>query len=254
MREAVIVSSARTAIGRAKKGSLRDTRPEYFASKMLEGLVERTPGLEKAMVDDVIMGCAMPEGEQGMNVARLIALAAGFPDRGAGHHRQPLLLLGLTDHRPGRRHHPSRQRRHRHRRRRRVDVDGGDGRQQAHRLPRVSWTSMPNAYAAMGTTAEVVAKRYRASPARCRTSSPTTRTRRRRRRSKPASSPTRSSRSMSACARTASWREFVFDTDEGPRADTTVEGLAKLKPVFDPHGNGHRRQRLADQRRRRAPS
>ena len=79
MREAVIVSAARTAIGRAKKGSLRDTRPEYFASKMVEGLVERTPGLDKEMVGDVIFGCAMPEGEQGMNIARLITLAAGFP-------------------------------------------------------------------------------------------------------------------------------------------------------------------------------
>ena len=79
MRDAVIVSAARTAIGRAKKGSLRDTRPEYFASMMLEGLVERTPGLEKETVGDVIFGCAMPEGEQGMNVARLITLAAGFP-------------------------------------------------------------------------------------------------------------------------------------------------------------------------------
>ena len=79
MREAVIVSRARTAIGRAKKGSLRDTRPEYFASKMLEGLVERTPGLEKKMVDDIVLGCAMPEGELGMNLARLVGMAAKLP-------------------------------------------------------------------------------------------------------------------------------------------------------------------------------
>ena len=79
MREAVIVSVARTPIGRAKKGSLKDTRPEYFASEMLKALVDRTPGLDKAHVDDIIFGCAMPEGEQGMNVARLIGLAAGFP-------------------------------------------------------------------------------------------------------------------------------------------------------------------------------
>jgi acetyl-CoA acyltransferase len=79
MREAVIVSAARTAIGRAKKGSLRDTRPEYFTSEMIKALVHRTPGLEPPMVDDVLLGCAMPEGEQGMNVARLVVLAAGFP-------------------------------------------------------------------------------------------------------------------------------------------------------------------------------
>ncbi|TFG39735.1 MAG: acetyl-CoA C-acyltransferase, partial [Candidatus Aminicenantes bacterium] len=79
MREAVIVSVARTPIGRAKKGSLKDTRPEYFASEMLKELVDRTPGLAKSMVDDISLGCAMPEGEQGMNIARLIGLAAGFP-------------------------------------------------------------------------------------------------------------------------------------------------------------------------------
>ncbi|MEN8163041.1 MAG: beta-ketoacyl synthase N-terminal-like domain-containing protein, partial [Acidobacteriota bacterium] len=79
MREAVIVSMARTPIGRAKKGSLKDTRPEFFAARMLEGLMERTPGLEKEEVDDIIFGCAMPEGEQGMNIARMIGLSAGFP-------------------------------------------------------------------------------------------------------------------------------------------------------------------------------
>ena len=79
MREAVIVSVARTAIGRAKKGSLKDTRPEFFTAEMLKALMERTPGIEKSEVDDIMLGCAMPEGEQGMNVARLVALSAGFP-------------------------------------------------------------------------------------------------------------------------------------------------------------------------------
>ena len=92
MREAVIVSVARTPIGRAKKGSLKDTRPEYFASEMINGLIDRTPGLEKAMVNDIILGCAMPEGEQGMNVARLITLAAGFPTE----------VPAITIHRPRR--------------------------------------------------------------------------------------------------------------------------------------------------------
>ncbi|NCO69285.1 MAG: acetyl-CoA C-acyltransferase, partial [Acidobacteria bacterium] len=79
MREAVIVSYARTAIGRAKKGSLKDTRPEEFAAPVLKALLARTPGLAAAAIDDVMLGCAMPEGEQGMNLARLVALRAGFP-------------------------------------------------------------------------------------------------------------------------------------------------------------------------------
>ena len=62
-----------------RRAACKDTRPEYFASEMLKALVDRTPGLEKEMVDDIVFGCAMPEGEQGMNVARLIGFAAGFP-------------------------------------------------------------------------------------------------------------------------------------------------------------------------------
>ena len=156
MREAVIVSAARTAIGRAKKGSLRDTRPEYFASKMVEGLVERTPGLEKEMVGDVIFGCAMPEGEQGMNIARLITLAAGFPtevpaitvNRFCCSGSQTIALAadsiraGNAD----------------------VVIAGGVesmsmvamGGNKPIAYPGLM-KSMPNAYAAMGTTAEVVA-------------------------------------------------------------------------------------------------
>ena len=79
MREAVIVSYARTAVGKAKKGSLKDTQPVAFGAAVLKAVVERTPGLTPSMVDDVMVGCAMPEGEQGLNMGRLIALRAGFP-------------------------------------------------------------------------------------------------------------------------------------------------------------------------------
>ena len=82
MPNAVIVSYARTPIGRAKKGSLKDTRPDEFAAPVLQALLERTPGLEAAMVDDVMLGCAMPEGEQGLNVARIDRAARpAFPSR-----------------------------------------------------------------------------------------------------------------------------------------------------------------------------
>jgi acetyl-CoA acyltransferase len=79
MPEAVIVSSVRTAVGRAYKGSLRTARPDDLAAAVIKEALARVPGLDAKDVDDVILGCAMPEGEQGMNVARIAALRAGLP-------------------------------------------------------------------------------------------------------------------------------------------------------------------------------
>lgn len=79
MHEAVIVSSIRTPVGRAYKGSLRATRPDDLAALAIKEALRRVPGLEAKEIDDVILGCAMPEGEQGMNVARIASLRAGLP-------------------------------------------------------------------------------------------------------------------------------------------------------------------------------
>src|SRR3982750_2334885 len=79
MREAVIVSSVRTPIGRAYKGTLRATRPDELAAAAIKGALDRIPQLDKKEVEDVIIGCAMPEAEQGMNVARIASLRAGVP-------------------------------------------------------------------------------------------------------------------------------------------------------------------------------
>src|SRR5215475_783959 len=80
MREVVLVSSVRTAVGRANKGTLRATRPDELAAIAIKGVLERIPQLDAKEVEDVVLGCAMPEAEQGMNVARIAALAAGLPD------------------------------------------------------------------------------------------------------------------------------------------------------------------------------
>jgi acetyl-CoA acyltransferase len=234
MRDAVIVSVARTAIGRAKKGSLRDTRPEEFAAPVLKELMKRTPGLDPADVDDILIGCAMPEGEQGMNVARCIALLAGFPtsvpaatiNRFCCSGSQTIALAadsikaGSAD----------------------IVIAGGV---ESMSLVAMGGNKligdpalmalMPNAYAGMGTTAEVVAKRYEIS--------------------REAQDEFAYNSHMKAVAavesgkfadeivplnvrvrENGSWRDLVFDTDEGPRADTTIEGLARLRPVFDPRG------------------
>ncbi len=234
MREAVIVSTARTAIGRAKKGSLRDTRPEYFASEMIKALVERTPGLDPSAVSDVILGCAMPEGEQGMNVARLIALAAGFPtsvpaitvNRFCCSGSQTIALAADTI-RAGNAD---------------VVIAGGVesmsmvamGGNKPIAYPGLM-KAMPNAYAAMGTTAEVVARRFDISREAQDEFAYNSH--------KKAVAALESGKFVDEIVpldvrvrENGGWREIHFDADEGPRADTTIEGLAKLKPVFDPKG------------------
>lgn len=83
MRDAVLVSAVRTAIGKAPKGTLRATRPDDLGAVAIKGALERVPNLDKQEVEDVIIGCAMPEGEQGMNVARMASLRAGVPIQSA---------------------------------------------------------------------------------------------------------------------------------------------------------------------------
>ncbi len=234
MSKAVIVSYARTPIGRAKKGSLKDTRPEEFAAPVLQALLKRTPGLEPSMVDDIMLGCAMPEGEQGMNIARMIAFLAGFPvevpattvNRFCSSGSQSIawaadvIRSGNAD----------------------VIIAGGvesmsmvpmGGNKIIADPPLVD--AMPNAYASMGTTAEVVARQFGIA-----------------REEQDAFALRSHQRAAAAIAagkfkdeivplnvRTmdnGAWREFLFDTDEGPRADTSLAALAKLKPAFDPRG------------------
>lgn len=79
MRDVVIVSAVRTPVGRAFKGTLRATRPDELAAVAIKGALERVPQLDPKEIEDVILGCAMPEGEQGMNVARIASLRAGLP-------------------------------------------------------------------------------------------------------------------------------------------------------------------------------
>src|SRR3979411_1769331 len=79
MKDAVIVSAVRTAVGKAPKGTLRNTRPDEMGGAVIKEAMARVPGLQATEIEDVIMGCAMPEAEQGMNVARAAAIRAGLP-------------------------------------------------------------------------------------------------------------------------------------------------------------------------------
>ena len=80
MTDAVIASAVRSAVGKAPKGTLRATRPDEMAATVIQEALHRAPGIAPEEVEDVILGCAMPEGEQGMNVARIASLRAGVPN------------------------------------------------------------------------------------------------------------------------------------------------------------------------------
>ena len=104
MSEAVLVSAVRTPVGRAPKGALSTTRPDDLAAIALSGALDKVPALNKADIDDVILGCAQPEGEQGFNIARMAALRAGLPVEipGATVNRlcaSGLEAIALADHR-----------------------------------------------------------------------------------------------------------------------------------------------------------
>ena len=234
MRNAVIVSVARTPIGRAKKGSLKDTRPEEFAAPVLKALLQRTPGLDPEMVDDIILGCAMPEGEQGMNIARVVALMAGVPDtvpattinRFCSSGSQAIawaadtIKAGSND----------------------IVIAGG--------IESMSMVPMggnkliadpagmdynPDIYAGMGTTAEIVAKKFEVT----RQEQDEFALRSHQRAAAAIAAGKFKDEIVPLKVRTmddGAWKEFVFDTDEGPRADTNLEALSKLKPTFDPIG------------------
>lgn len=239
MKEAVIVSTARTAVGRAKKGSLTQTRADDLGKIVLEAAVERAPGLSKADVEDIIIGCAMPEGEQGLNFARIMALYAGFPvtvpaltiNRFCSSGLQAIafaaerIMLGQAD----------------------VLIAGGV--ESMSHVPMTGFKVSPNprivaelpeAYMAMGHTAERVAERFGVS--------------REDQDRFALNSHVKAARaiaegkfkeeivSFEAEQRSLDERgkvkvnRFVFDTDESVRGDTTAEALAKLKPSFKQGG------------------
>ena len=136
MQDAVIVSATRTAVGKAPNGALKTVRPDEMAAAVIAEALRRAPGIEPSDIEDVILGCAMPEAEQGLNVARIASLRAGVPVSASAVTDQPLLLVRPAGDRVRRRAHHVRLRQHRHRRRHRIDEHGADGWQQDLAEPR----------------------------------------------------------------------------------------------------------------------
>lgn len=235
MREAVIVSMARTAIGKAKKGSLVQTRADDLGKVVLEAVIERTPGLNKEDVEDIIIGCAMPEGEQGLNFARIMSLYAGFPvtvpaltiNRFCSSGLQSIafaaerIMLGSAD----------------------IMIAGGV--ESMSHVPMTGFKvspnpkivdEMPEVYIGMGSTAEQVAERFGISREEQDRFSV-------RSHQKAAQAiaegkftdeivPIQAELTSVDDSGKVKTKRFTFDTDEGVRADTSLEGLSKLKPAF----------------------
>ncbi len=240
MSSAVLVSAVRTPVGRAPKGALSTTRPDDLAALCLNAALDRASGLDKAEIDDVILGCAQPEGEQGWDVARWAILRAGWPVEipGATINRlcsSGLEAIAIADQRI--RAGASR-----------VIVAGGV--ETMSLLPFSGLKPSPNPYMAehypaslltMGLTAERVARHYNVS--REDQDAFALESHRKAVAAQAAGRfideliPVPVTTAMpGAKAGKPVTKEAVFSVDEGPRADTSAEALAKLKPAFHAQG------------------
>jgi acetyl-CoA acyltransferase len=239
MKDAVIVAIARTAVGKAYKGTLANVRPDDMAAAVITEVLKRAPGLDPKEIEDVVLGCAMPEAEQGMNVARIASLRAGLPvslsamtvNRFCSSGLQSIAITadsirtGATE----------------------IAIAGGT--ETMSMIPMGGHKIVPNpylvdhypdAYLSMGLTAERLAKRYEIS------------------REQQDEFSYHSHQNAIAAIEAGKFKneivplvvkqdrlnakgkkeviESVFDTDEGPRKDTSMEALAKLKPAFKTDG------------------
>ena len=240
MPEAVLVSAVRTPVGRAPKGALSTTRPDDLAALAVGGALDRIPELSRAEIDDVILGCAQPEGEQGWNIARWAALRAGLPvevpgvtvNRLCSSGMEAIALADLRIRSGGDR----------------VVVAGGA--ESMSLLPLGGVKPSPNPWMAehypaslltMGLTAERVARRYGISREDQDAFALASH-----RKALAAQTAGRFSEELipvtvtnavpGARAGRPAIAQSVFANDEGPRADTSAEALAKLKPAFHAQG------------------
>ena len=250
MREAVIVSSVRTPVGKAVKGTLRATRPDDLAATVIREAIARAKGLDPKEIEDVILGCAMPEAEQGMNVARIASLRAGLPVESSAMTVNRFCSSGLQAIAIAAERIMAGQ----------GDVAIAGGTESMSMVPmggnKISpnpWLmdNYPDAYLGMGLTAENLAKKYSITREQADEFSNASHQKalaaiaagKFKEEIVPVevsytvleASANGTSADTSRAARPKTTKVH-FDTDEGPRADTSVEALAKLKPAFHTHG------------------
>jgi len=237
IQEAYIVAATRTPVGKAPKGMFRNTRPDDMLAHVLRSVVAQAPGIDVSRIDDAIIGCAMPEGEQGMNVARIGVLLAGLPNTVAGQTINRFCSSGLqavalaaNEIRLGN-----------------ADLMLAGGTESMSMVPMMGnkVALSPSVFKddhvaiayGMGITAEKVAEEWKIS-----------------REDQDAFALASHQKALAAIAagefrdeispyeilshvpdlagNTIALRKRLADTDEGPRADTSLEGLGKLRPVF----------------------
>ena len=239
MQDAVIVSAVRTAVGKAPKGTLSVMRPDELAATAIKGALGRVPQLETASIDDVILGCAMPEAEQGLNVARIASLRAGIPVEASAVTVNRFCSSGLQAIAYGAERIMLGQGR--------VAVTGGTesmsmvpmGGNKVSPNPQLV-SSYPDVYLSTGLVAENHARQSRIS--RQAQDEFALRSHQRavnaieKGHFKNEIVPL-SVRVVQANGGKPTVKEFTFDTDEGPRRDTSLEALAKLKPAFHVSGS-----------------
>ena len=240
MREAVIVAGVRTAIGKAPKGTLRNTRPDDLGAIVIEELMRRVPQVSKEEIEDVIMGCAIPEAEQGMNVARIIALRAGLPTSVSGMTVNRFCSSGLQTISIAAQQIMTGM----------SEVLIAGGVETMSLLPMGGYNISPNpeladrypeTYMSMGHTAEQVAQRFGVS--REDQDAFALRSHQRAARAihegkfKGEIVPVTVKETVIDANNKAVTRERVFDTDEGVRETTSLEALANLRPAFGLKGS-----------------
>ena len=238
-REAVIVAGSRTAVGKSKRGTTRNWRSDDMAAAVIRDILRKAPSLDPAEIDDVIIGCAMPEGAQGLNFARSIALRAGLPVEVSGQTVNRFCSSGLQTIAMAAE---------------RIIANGADviiagGAETMSLVPMTGFRvnpnpymveNMPEVYMGMGLTAECVADEYEVT------------------RQAQDEFAVRSHQKAAAAYERGAFKDeivpleieeviagpngpqrttSVFDRDEHMRPDTTLEGLAKLKPVFKQGGS-----------------
>jgi acetyl-CoA acyltransferase len=233
-REAVLVAGARTAVGRAKKGTLKSYRAEDMAKFVVEAAWERAGGFDKDLVDDIVIGCAFPEGSQGLNIARSIALHAGFPTSVPGMTVNRFCSSGLQTIAQSCE---------------RVIAGGADiviagGVESMSMVPMTGFrisphpelvVEMPEAYISMGQTAENVVEQYDIS--REDMDQFAFDSHRKAAEAQDAGLFKEEIMPLEVTTTTLEGTETItFDSDELIRRDTTFEALAKLRPAFTPDG------------------
>jgi acetyl-CoA acyltransferase len=239
MKEAVIVAACRTAVGKAPRGMLKDTRPEYMGTAVLDDLLKRAGDLDPVLIDDVIIGCTFPEATQGLNLGRVLVMSLGWPDRIPGMTVNRFCSSGLQAIAIGAEKIMCGF----------ADVVVAGGVENMSQIPMGGSMMYPNpalvdmrpgAFTGMGLTAENVAERYRIS------------------REEQDEFGARSQQKAEAAIKAGrfksqivplkikkqkqlpnghfAYEEVIFGTDEGMRPGTTRESISKIPPAFKVNG------------------